>query len=262
MTIVGTVESAWRYPVKSMRGEAPGQVFLSYAGVHGDRLYAFHSAAAVPGFPYLTAREQHRMLLFAARFRAGERSVLPPNLAAAEALEPGINPIPADAADLAVEVVTPEGRVHAIDDPALVAALTEGLGREHALTLLRSDKAMTDCRPVSLFSVQTAERLGQEVGAAVDKRRFRANLYLDLPGTEGFAEDGWIGRTLRIGPKATVAVIERDPRCALVTLDPDTAERNFQVLKTVTSAHQGHAGIYGAVLAEGTVTVGDSVELV
>jgi uncharacterized protein YcbX len=43
---------------------------------------------------------------------------------------------------------------------------------------------MTDCRPVSLFSVQTARRLSEEVGLEVDKRRFRANLYLDLTASE------------------------------------------------------------------------------
>ena len=64
MAIVGHVESLWRYPVKSMRGEQVQQAFLGYAGVYGDRLYAFHDAGALKGFPYLTGREQERMLLY------------------------------------------------------------------------------------------------------------------------------------------------------------------------------------------------------
>ena len=41
MNIVGTVESLWRYPVKSMRGEELIEIFAGYAGVYGDRLFAF-----------------------------------------------------------------------------------------------------------------------------------------------------------------------------------------------------------------------------
>ena len=56
MTIVGSVESLWRYPVKSMAGEAIEEAFVGYAGVFGDRACAVLNAAAPEGFPYLTAR--------------------------------------------------------------------------------------------------------------------------------------------------------------------------------------------------------------
>jgi hypothetical protein len=121
---------------------------------------------------------------------------------------------------------------------------------------------MTDCRPVSLFSIQTAHQLGGEIGTVIDKRRFRANIYMDLAASSGFAEDGYVGRTLRIGSKARVAILERDPRCKMITLDPDTAEPNAQLLRTVTKAHGGNAGVYGAVLVEGMVRRGDAIKLV
>ena len=42
MGVVGKVESLWRYPVKSMRGEELEEaIFVGFAGVYGDRLYAF-----------------------------------------------------------------------------------------------------------------------------------------------------------------------------------------------------------------------------
>ena len=119
---------------------------------------------------------------------------------------------------------------------------------------------MTDCRPVSLFSVQTARQLGQELGIAIDKRRFRANIYADLSSAAGFAEDGYVGRTLRIGAKVVVSILERDPRCAMISLDPDTSARNPAVLGQVTKVHDGKAGVYGAVLSEGMVRVGDNIE--
>ena len=57
MKLVGKVESLWRYPVKSMRGEELQEAFVGFPGVYGDRLYAFRSSAAPKGFPFLTGRE-------------------------------------------------------------------------------------------------------------------------------------------------------------------------------------------------------------
>ena len=47
----------------------------------------------------------------------------------------------------------------------------------------------------------------------------------------------------------------------MVTLDPDTAQPNPNVIKCVARAHDGKAGIYAAVLVEGTVRPGDEVRL-
>jgi hypothetical protein len=74
---------------------------------------------------------------------------------------------------------------------------------------------MTDCRPVSLFSIQTAEQLGREIGTDLDVRRFRANIYLDLGSLPGFTEDDFVGRRLGIGSKVVVSILERDPRCKM-----------------------------------------------
>ena len=262
MAVVGRVESLWRYPVKSMRGEELPEAFLGFAGVYGDRVYAFRSPGAPKGFPYLTGREQRRMVLFRPAFRRRDRMAAPPNLPEAEALPPGATPIYPDPDEFAVEVETPSGEVLAIDDPRLAAMLGDGAEERHsAATLHRSDRAMTDCRPVSLFSVQTARRLGEEVGAAVDKRRFRANVYLDLGAADGFGEDAFVGRTLRIGGKAVLAVTDRDPRCKMVMLNPDTAAQDPMVLRAVNRGHDGKAGVYGAVLVEGTVRPGDEIVL-
>jgi MOSC domain-containing protein YiiM len=48
----------------------------------------------------------------------------------------------------------------------------------------------------------------------------------------------------------------------MITLDPDTAEPNPDIMKRVARAHDGKAGIYAAVLVEGTVRPGDEVRLV
>lgn len=261
MNVIGNVDSLWRYPVKSMRGEELNQAYLGFAGIYGDRLFAVTSTASPKGFPFLTAREQEQMLRYRPRFRHPDRAAQPLNQAAAEKLAPGLTPLYANAADLMVDVETPSGQVLSIDDPALLHLLGAGIGDEHDLTLVRSDRAMTDCRPVSLFSLQTAQQLEKELGMAVDPRRFRANVYLDLAAGAGFGEDALVGKSLRIGAKVVVSVLERDPRCKMITLDPDTGELNPVFLRPVAQAHGGTAGVYCAVLVEGTLQKGDAVEL-
>ena len=261
MGVIGKIESLWRYPVKSMRGEELDEMFAGYAGVYGDRLFAFESSASPKGFPFFTGRDQRQMIRYRARFRNPEKAVRPVNWSEAQKLSPNLNPISADASQLMIDVETPDGKTFAIDDPALIDNLRAGIDGNHALTLLRSDKAITDCRPLSIFAVQTAKKLGEETGATVDKRRFRANIYVDLASTDGFAEDEFVGKSLLIGSKVTVAVLQRDARCMMIVLDPDTAEKTPAILKQVAQAHEGVAGVYSAVLVEGMIRKGDSVEL-
>lgn len=262
MKTVGTVESLWRYPVKSMGGEALAESFIGFAGVYGDRCYAFRNSAARKGFPYLNANVQQQMLLYRPQFRHPERASRPPNLLEAMSIAPGVTPANAEPEEMMLDVVTPSGAVVAIDDPALIEMLGAGLRGENHLTLVRSDRALTDCRPLSLISLQTVRQVGEELGGPVDKRRFRSNVYLDLAADDGFAEDELVGRQLRLGPKAVVAVLERDPRCKMISLDPDTGEHNPEVLRKVAQAHGAFAGVYCAVLVEGILSAGDSVEVV
>lgn len=244
-----------------MRGEELDEMFAGYAGVYGDRLFAFESSASPKGFPFFTGREQRQMIRYRARFRHPDKAAQPINVAEAEKLSPNINPISANAADLMIDVETPDGKTFAIDDSGLIEHLRANSDEKHDLTLLRSDKAITDCRPLSIFAVQTARKLGEETGVVVDKRRFRANVYVDLTSSDGFAEDEFVGRSLRIGSKVTVAILQRDARCMMVTLDPDTAEKTPAILKAVAQAHEGMAGVYGAVLVEGMIRQGDSIGL-
>lgn len=261
MSVIGRVESVWRYPVKSMRGEEMTEIFAGFSGIYGDRLFAFASSAAPAGFPYFTGREQPEMLLYRPRFRHPERATMPPNLAAAMAVSRILNPIAADPAGLVLDVETPTGEVLAIDDPALLGLIAEGSGNGHALTLLRSERAMTDCRPISLFSLQTVRQLEEELGVVLDKRRFRANLYVDLGPAQGFSENQLIGHRLRFGAEVVVSIVERDPRCKMITLDPETAAPNPDILRKITQDHDRTAGIYGAVMAEGVIRAGDPVEV-
>jgi len=245
-----------------MGGEVLHEAFMGFSGVYGDRCYALKSSAAREGFPYVNANVQQQMLLYHPQFRYPERAAKPPNLIEATSIAPGVTPANAEPDDLMLDVVTPSGAVVAIDDPALIEMLGEGLRGEHYLTLVRSDRALTDCRPISLISLQTVRQVEEELGVPIDKRRFRANIYFNLNSDESFAEDELVGCKLRLGSNAVVAILERDPRCNMISLDPDTGEHNPAVLRKVAQAHDASAGVYCAILVEGVVTVGDSIEVI
>jgi uncharacterized protein YcbX len=259
MSIIGKVDSLWRYPVKSMRGEQLDEAFAGFPGIYGDRVFAFRSSANHTGFPYLTARDQRRLLQYRPRFRFPDKAARPINLIEAESKN--ANPLSADLAELVVDVETPDRKTLAIDDPALIDMLRADIDQKHQVTLMQSQRAMTDCRPVSIFSLQSAQQLAEETGMPVDKRRFRANVYVDLTASKGFAENELVGRSVLIGPKVVVTILERDARCVMITLDPDTGEQASGILKKVAQAHEGMAGVYGAVLVEGMLHKGDSVEV-
>ena len=144
MSIVGKIDSLWRYPVKSMRGEELDEAFAGFSGVYGDRLFAFKSSASPKGFPYFTAREQTKLLQYRPRFRYSDKAARPVNLTEAEKM--GANPLSADFAELMVDVETPDGKALAIDDPALMDMLRADIDQKHQLTLMRSERAMTDCK--------------------------------------------------------------------------------------------------------------------
>lgn len=257
---IGTVDSLWRYPIKSMSGEAMKEAFMGFSGFYGDRCFAFKNSSARKGFPYLNATAQPQMLRYRPQFRYTERAARPPNLADAMSIAPGVTPA-TEPNDLNLDVVTPSGAMVAVDDPGLIEMLGEGLRGENHLTLVRSDRALTDCRPVSLISLQTVRQVEAELGIPIDKRRFRANIYLNLATDYGFAEDKVVGRKLRIGSSAVIMVLERDPRCKMISLAPETGEHNPEVLRKVAQAHGASAGVYCAVLVEGILTKGDSIEL-
>ena len=251
MRTIGAVESLWRYPVKSMRGEEVTEAFVGFAGVHGDRIYSFRSSASPAGFPYFTGREFPGMLAYRAVYRNPSAMRFPINMAEAEALAPGLTKLSASAVDCAVDVETPDGERYPVDDPALIGKIRTQTHERHELDLMRSDRSLTDCRPVSLISLATICR----IGSALDKRRFRANVYATL--TE--SEDLLLGKRVRIGASVELMILKRDMRCKMITLDPDTGAADPEIMKTVARDHDGCAGVYCAVLIEGVIQKGDEI---
>jgi len=224
-----------------MAGEDLREVFVTYAGIAGDRAYAFIDPANPANFPWMTGRLKREMILFRPRFLA------PPD--PAEEHPPR--------SSFRAEVVTPEGRTLSVDNPAFTPFFEERFRRK--LELRFSERAMHDACPISLLGLDSLQFLSQETGMELDQRRFRANFYVRWDNGKPFYENELVGATLRIGEKLTVMVVKKDGRCVIITLDPSTAEASPKVLEIVAKNHANYLGVYGSVLREGIVRTGDAV---
>ncbi len=259
---LGTVESIWRYPVKGMRGEEIPHTYTAFTGLMGDRIYGVVAADGSPGHPWHTGRNQEEFVLYNARYEASENLLLPNNLDASYSeWGPGIDPIYPDSDAFKVGIETPDGKTYDdIEDPAFIADLEEITGR--SLRVHFTQRGQFDARPVSLISLSTAAKLGEELGMHIDKRRFRANFYVEWENQDDpFYEQTLVGKTLKFGDHLELAIVERDPRCTMITLDPDTADATPKLLRHLGRVHDGNAGVFAAVLQRGRVNQGDPIFL-
>lgn len=228
---VGRVVGLWRYPVKSMAAEALAEVDLSWHGFAGDRRWAFiRDGVTQSGFPWLTLRERGDMSHYRPSFVEPARPDKSPTV-----------------------VRTPSGAVFDVADPALAAELYPNGAR-----VIRQDRGIFDAFPLSLITCQTIARLGDQVGARLDVERFRPNILVEAADEAPFLEDDWVGCVLRIGG-ARMRVDKRDGRCAVITIDPVTTERNPAILGAVARDRQNCLGVYGSTVEPGRIAVDDPV---
>ncbi len=112
---------------------------------------------------------------------------------------------------------------------------------------------------ISLIGLGSLAALEAAVGAPRDKRRFRANIYVE--GSQAWEEFSWLGRRLVIG-EVEMVVRERIDRCAATMVNPDTAERDANPVKELR-AYFGHVdlGVFAEVVQGGEIRVGDEMEI-
>ncbi|TSC74959.1 MAG: MOSC domain containing protein [Parcubacteria group bacterium Gr01-1014_33] len=244
MQKIGTIELIRRYPVKSMKGEDLDAVFVSYIGLRGDRIYAFVDETNTSNFPWMTARQISELLLYKPRFIK----------------EFDVSKEYPDMENYDLEVEIPEGKKWNIRDPEFKKHLEEKFSK--SLRLRFSEKGMWDSRPISLFSTDTLRTLEKEIKIDLDYRRFRANFYVKWDNGEPFFEDKLVGKTLQIGEKLKITISKKDPRCVIITYDPETTEKNTAILPHIATRHENCAGVYGVVLQEGIVRKRDEMFLI
>jgi uncharacterized protein YcbX len=232
---VGRLREIWRYPVKSMAGESVTRAEVSWQGLAGDRRWAF-IRPGIPrsGFSWLTIRQQPRMWLYHPTFSEPDDPDRSPTI-----------------------VATPGGRELDVTDPRLAAELGDDL------RVIKQDRGIFDSLPLSLIttrSIADLEGLLELDPGKLGPRRFRPNLLVEPDGVAQFPEDDWLGAVLRIG-SLRMRVDRQDPRCVVITVDPDGLDSDPAVLRTVVKHRRTFLGVYGSTVTPGTVSVGDEVVL-
>jgi uncharacterized protein YcbX len=154
----------------------------------------------------------------------------------------------------ATVVRTPTGDDLDVADPALAAEFGPGV------RVIKHDRGVFDTFPLSLISTRTIADLGATVGMPLDPLRFRPSLLVEATDDAPFPEEAWVGSVLRIGD-LLMRVDERDQRCIMVNVDPQTTERNPEVLRAIGRERQACLGVYGTTVSPGRVAVGDLVSI-
>ena len=229
---IGRVVDLVRYPVKSMAGLAAEWAELGWHGLEGDRRFAFRRLGDEGGFPWLSASRFPGLLLY----------------------QPD-GPRPS-------HVRTPSGTHLELRSPELAREIADRSGV--SVEMMQLKHGIFDDATVSVIGLGTIAGIGREAGVGdLDRRRFRANIVLETLRPEPFTEDGWVGGVLLFGdePAAAVSVTKRDERCMMVNLDPETAEQDGRVMKTVVRLNANYAGVYATVVRPGTLRVGQEVHL-
>jgi uncharacterized protein len=284
------VAEIYRYPVKSMLGERLMNADVDSLGIIGDRAWALRDERRGS----LTGAKQHPALMsMAARFvrepTASDRSptvhITDQTGVEFTSASPEVDAHLSQALNANVSLW-----------PLMPAEDTEHYRRQasapgsDAMAAMREVFARTDEEPlpdVSRFppllathytppgtyfdafpllimtrsSLETLERQAAASGieANFDMRRFRPNLLLDTD-PEGFIENLWSGRALRVGT-ARLSLEMSCPRCIMTTHGFMDVPRDPRVMRALVRHNAGNLGIYASVQQAGQFAVGDPAEL-
>jgi uncharacterized protein YcbX len=237
--VVGTVAALYRFPVKSMGGEALDRAPLYWHGLEGDRRQVFVKSGDLSSFPWLTARDVPELVHYTAYLTDPDNIRRSP-----------------------VMVRTPEGD----ELPVESETLRETLARQHGapVHLMRTSRGAQDAAGVSVVGLGTVRALGERIGETLDVRRFRQNIYLETLDGEPDVEDRWVGRSLIFGDgdqTARIRLLRPDHRCMMVNLSPEHQGQNSAVLREIARSRDNCLGLYASVEITGPLQVGDAVYL-
>jgi hypothetical protein len=281
-TVVGTIVSVWRYPVKSMMGEELNVSEVSERGLLGDRSYALIDSSDGKVASAKNPRKWPRLFDFRA----------------------ALAKVPRVATDLPpVHITLPDGTMVDSDQPSLNRILSQALAREVTLGAiapvakqlvdpaspafrnLKSENywpdieglehrdtirdyglpegTFFDAASVHLLTTATLDRLRMLYPQGrFEARRFRPNMVVQTAqGLEDFVENAWVGHTLAIGDSIRLSITRLCARCVMTTLPQGDLPNDPGILRTAARHNQASVGVYASVLQGGVVRRGDAVRL-
>lgn len=142
------------------------------------------------------------------------------------------------------------------------AAFAEMLSNEAqaAVSLMQVGRGIFYAMPVSLASTASLAAVDQAHGTALDARRFRINIVVE----SNRRDNRWRSAVLCFGDRdagARLLVNDAIPRCAPITIDPNTAERDASVMRTLAQKFGNAVGVYCATARVGSIRIGDPVRI-
>lgn len=252
---VGAVAALWRHPVKGFTPEPLEAVELPTGGwCPGDRMFAIEDGPS--GFDR-AGPEHLPKQKFTVLMRTAEVAGVRTRWVDADRI---LHVAAAGHSDLAVAVDDAESRT------AFEAWLTAVLGDAVSGPLRLVSAEGLDHRfmdhplgRISLLNLASVRDFETRVGRPVDPRRFRANVWIE--GWPAWIENEGAGRDLVLGA-ACLRGVTPIVRCAATHVDPDTAERDFDLVPALFGKY-GHrwCGLYATLAAGGTARIGDRVEM-
>jgi MOSC domain-containing protein len=230
---LGLIAALWRYPVKSMRGEALQSLVVDERGAIGDRYFALKDSDGRLGSGKTTKR-----------FRQIE----------------GLLDFTAATVDGIVVVRFSDGRTMRADDPALGSILSAACGTAIKIESEDQDHVMhRDSAPLHLLTEASIEWLRMRLpNVAIDARRFRPNIVIASEVT-GLVEQAWLGRAIAVGDELVVKAVRPTVRCVMTTQPQADLGAAPAVLRKLAEDNAASLGIYAEVLHPGTVRVGDAL---
>jgi hypothetical protein len=277
--MLGTVTSLRRYPVKSMLGEDLDAGDVSRAGLAGDRRLAVVSRRTGKIASAKYPRLWRDLLTVSAEALDGAGH----EVAALITLPDGktVSSTDADVDDvlsgLLNEPVTltatpPPGA--SLDRAVPEAVLRDGIAAPVPSQLIEIGAGsppgtFVDFAPLHLLTSATLDRIAElSPYRRADPERYRPNVIIGT-GADGFTENDWLGRDLRVGDDLVLRVIARTPRCAVPTLAHGDLPRDTEALRVLArhnrvspmadSDPEPCAGVYAQVLRPGRIRTGDPV---
>ena len=279
--MLGTVAVLRRYPVKSMLGEDVEAGDVTFTGLAGDRQLAVVSRAtgkiASAKFPRLW-----RDLLTVSASAAGDpaadgavRITLPEGKTVWSS-DAGVDAVLSGLLDQPVTLAATVAPGAALDRAVPEAVLRDGVDAQVPAELMEiggggPPGTFVDFAPLHLLTSSTLDRIAQlSPHGQADLERYRPNVVIRT-AAEGFTENDWLERILRVGDDLVLRVIARTPRCAVPTLahgalprDPDALRilaRHNRVEPLDSLDQEPCAGVYAEVLRPGRIRTGDPVRL-
>lgn len=136
-------------------------------------------------------------------------------------------------------------------DPQVLELVREAAGPDAWLEAFAGPERF-DVLPLLVATDGAVQAFGRDV------RRLRPNILIG--GVDHLDEVDWPGANLRIGD-AIVRLDSLRQRCPMTTVDPDTLERDREVLRDIMRRFEGRLALNADVTRPGTIHVGDEVRL-